>query len=457
MAAIKPTIFIATAKAPLTLSLTKQGEVPDAIALPFGEQITLLREDQHPAIIAGLAVPASSNGYVQPNYAGNTRGYTGHEQLDNGLIHMNGRVYDPSLGRFLSADPLVQAPNNTQSHNRYAYAVNNPLKYTDPSGYSWLSDLVDSIGDFLKKYGRVIVAIAITVATGGAAAPLWQVMLGGFAAGMVASGGDLKAGLIGAVSAGLFYGIGSYYEKAANAKAGVFQGTLSAAEKVEKAILHGIVGGAQTATQGGKFVHGFFSTGLTQGSSRLVGQLGGRTERVLAAAVLGGAVSEVTGGKFANGAVTGAFSRAFNDEAHKSRLEKAKDFLAGALKGGSSVLRGSTERFGRAFARNTGLMGSEEFQQAYAEGHLIDDSIEALMSVPAEQRQQLISLGGDAVGRLYDTNPSYYGGRAFGRIATSVMLAPLGFFATLGDVSHYVETGATSVEQIVPGLIYGGH
>ena len=79
------------------------------------------------------------------------------------------------------------------------------------------------------------------------------------------------------------------------------------------------------------------------------------------------------------------------------------------------------------------------------------------MSVPAEQRQQLISLGGDAVGRLYDTNPSYYGGRAFGRIATSVMLAPLGFFATLGDVSHYVETGATSVEQIVPGLIYGGH
>lgn len=63
-------------------------------------------------------------------------------------------------------------------------------------------------------------------------------------------------------------------------------------------------------------MHGFFSTGLTQGSSRLVGKLGSRLGRILAAAALGGAVSEVTGGKFANGAVTGAFSHAFNDLVH---------------------------------------------------------------------------------------------------------------------------------------------
>ncbi|HFB65846.1 MAG TPA: RHS repeat-associated core domain-containing protein, partial [Aeromonadales bacterium] len=64
------------------------------------------------------------------------KGYTGHEQLDDvGLIHMNGRVYDPVMGRFLSADPNIQAPTDTQSLNRYAYVLNNPLSATDPSGY----------------------------------------------------------------------------------------------------------------------------------------------------------------------------------------------------------------------------------------------------------------------------------------------------------------------------------
>jgi RHS repeat-associated protein len=64
------------------------------------------------------------------------RGYTGHEMLDDiGLVHMNGRVYDPLVGRFLSADPFIQSPYNLQSHNRYSYVMNNPLGYTDPSGY----------------------------------------------------------------------------------------------------------------------------------------------------------------------------------------------------------------------------------------------------------------------------------------------------------------------------------
>lgn len=49
---------------------------------------------------------------------------------------MNGRVYDPQLGRFLSPDPIVQSPSNSQSWNRYSYVFNNPLKYTDPSGFA---------------------------------------------------------------------------------------------------------------------------------------------------------------------------------------------------------------------------------------------------------------------------------------------------------------------------------
>ena len=54
------------------------------------------------------------------------RGFTDHENLDQlGLVHMNGRVYDPTLGRFLSADPFVQYPESTQGLNRYTYVNNN--------------------------------------------------------------------------------------------------------------------------------------------------------------------------------------------------------------------------------------------------------------------------------------------------------------------------------------------
>jgi RHS repeat-associated protein len=64
------------------------------------------------------------------------RGYTDHTMLDNvGLIHMNGRVQDPVLGRFASADPFITEPGFTQNFNRYSYVYNNSLTYSDPSGF----------------------------------------------------------------------------------------------------------------------------------------------------------------------------------------------------------------------------------------------------------------------------------------------------------------------------------
>lgn len=64
------------------------------------------------------------------------RGFTGHEHLDSvGLIHMNGRVYDPAIARFLSRDPMVDRVFDSQGVNGFSYVQNNPLYWIDPTGY----------------------------------------------------------------------------------------------------------------------------------------------------------------------------------------------------------------------------------------------------------------------------------------------------------------------------------
>ncbi|RDX33513.1 RHS repeat-associated core domain-containing protein [Arcobacter sp. HD9-500m-PIT-SAG02] len=74
----------------------------------------------------------------------NIRGYTGHKHLyDLGLIDMGGRMYNPSIGKFLSGDPFIQDSINSQNYNRYTYVMNNPLKYTDPTGYLYDSGIED--------------------------------------------------------------------------------------------------------------------------------------------------------------------------------------------------------------------------------------------------------------------------------------------------------------------------
>lgn len=73
------------------------------------------------------------------------RGYTGHEYLPwFGLYNMNARLYDPLVGRFLSPDPYVQAPDFTQNFNRYSYCLNNPLKYSDKDG-EWVHLVIGAV------------------------------------------------------------------------------------------------------------------------------------------------------------------------------------------------------------------------------------------------------------------------------------------------------------------------
>jgi RHS repeat-associated protein len=79
----------------------------------------------------GTGLPDGQDALVGIN---TERGFTLHEHLDEvGAIHMNGRIFDPLIGRFMSADPYIQAPGNLQSYNRYSYVMNNPLAFTDPS------------------------------------------------------------------------------------------------------------------------------------------------------------------------------------------------------------------------------------------------------------------------------------------------------------------------------------
>jgi RHS repeat-associated protein len=64
------------------------------------------------------------------------RGYTGQEHMpDVCLVNMNARIYDPTLGKFLSPDDVVPDAYNGQSYNRYTYVDDNPLSYDDPTGH----------------------------------------------------------------------------------------------------------------------------------------------------------------------------------------------------------------------------------------------------------------------------------------------------------------------------------
>ncbi|WP_035644073.1 glycohydrolase toxin TNT-related protein [Flavobacterium sp. ASV13] len=134
------------------------------------------------------------------------RGYTGHEHLQSvGIVHMNGRLYDPKLHRFLQPDNFVQDPFNTQNYNRYGYCWNNPLRYTDASG-EWIHIVIGAViggvinwgvhgfrldMEGLKAFGVGAVAGAVGAATGGAAFGLAggaSAGAGGFAAGAFSGG-----------------------------------------------------------------------------------------------------------------------------------------------------------------------------------------------------------------------------------------------------------------------------
>ncbi|GBL06321.1 RHS repeat-associated core domain-containing protein [Glaciecola sp. KUL10] len=177
--------------------------------------------------------PSSISGFTGftsnlPIQISQTRGFTGHEHVDNaGLIHMNGRIYDPVLGRFMSADPYIQAATNAQSLNRYSYVWNNPLNATDPSGY-----IVEAIALYAINYfaaqaltyvvGAQITATLLTAYQIYNTAKMVNSVVQAYSAWNNGSGGSVWGNLIGGLAKGYFINlaIGGVVESISNTEIG---------------------------------------------------------------------------------------------------------------------------------------------------------------------------------------------------------------------------------------------
>jgi RHS repeat-associated protein len=193
------------------------------------------------------------------------RGFTGHEMLDAvGLVNMNGRVYDPRIGRFLSADPVIQTLGLSQALNPYSYVMNSPLSLIDPSGFSWLSKAFHSIGNFLKNYWRPIVAIVAAVVSFGYLAPMASGWFFSSSYACLVPGAVTAAGatFAGAVSGALAGGIAGGWKGAlAGAITGGLLASISATYgnswTIGRVAKEGAIGGIGSEINGGSFADGF--------------------------------------------------------------------------------------------------------------------------------------------------------------------------------------------------------
>jgi RHS repeat-associated protein len=279
------------------------------------------------------------------------RGYTGHEHLQSiGIIHMNGRLYDPKLHRFLQPDNYVQDPYNTQNYNRYGYVLNNPLKYTDPSG-----ELGVGLGAAVLV-GAIVAATTYTITA--------------IANDNFTVGGLVQATFMGAVSAAVSFGIGS--------AAGTINNFFLRA--TFQALAHGTFQGGITAIQGGNFWSGFAAGSISSIVSSAIGggnsynddgtisashqglnglMHGGSSGMIFFGTFTGGAAAQLTGGNFWEGALSGFMVSALNHYAHeddgpikKLKPKTTKEVIDGSL-GGVGTGLGVASTYGTLLEKYT--------------------------------------------------------------------------------------------------------
>ena len=291
-----------------------------AIYDPFGKQSEVFK---HSTYVTSL--PAITD-----------RGYTGHKQMNHlDIIHMGGRIYDPTIGRFLQADPFIQAPSNSQSYNRYSYVLNNPMSMTDPSGFNFIDSFFKGINKAFGKFSPFV----------GLAFAIWNPFFAygmrgaagtGFISGGVATG-SLKGALVGGFSGAAFYGIGQQFKSLSNANIDKWNAAsstesgslmdsfhtfggleLTSGQIAGQTAIHAATGGVVSVLADGKFGHGFFSAGVTKGIGGEYLPAGSNLDKgeiskgTVISAVIGGTASVISGGKFANGARTASFQYLFN-------------------------------------------------------------------------------------------------------------------------------------------------
>jgi RHS repeat-associated protein len=331
----------------------------------LGSIITVTNRDG--AVIERMAFDAwgareTSNGAAAANVnpAHGDRGYTGHEHLDEiGLVHMNGRVYDPVLARFMSPDPVVGDPSDMQHYNRYAYVANSPLRYTDPSGNCPVCYFIAFVVGYEMtqqgdQYWRMVGSFAMMWATQG----LVDAGLG-VTAGVPGDAINRAAGIANTFNTG---GIGNSVLAAAiptlatggsveqAATAGIFAGAFTgvgaafAGDSVKLVSAHMLLGCAQGAASGGSCGPSAMAAGF--GKAATIG-LDARDFGVIGngvtTAIVGGTASALGGGKFANGAKQAGFAYLFNQAVSRGARAAAASCLLGCPGGMAMQSTGDPE------------------------------------------------------------------------------------------------------------------
>ena len=228
---------------------------------------------------------------VSVNTIGLIRGYGGHEMLNEfNLINMNGRVYDPILGRFLSPDKYVQEGDNSQNYNSYSYCLNNPLKYADPSGDVFVLDDFIAITAMGAMMGVMNAAMSDK--------PIW------------------KGALLGAASAAATYGIGS-----------IFNGVGTFGHELLRAGAHGLSSGVFNALNGDNFWNGLISGAASSGIGSYAQSINLNSGLMVASTTaMGGIVAWATGGDFLQGAMQGMTIGLFNHAMHDENINGENDY-----------------------------------------------------------------------------------------------------------------------------------
>lgn len=255
-------------------------------------------------------------------------GYTGHEHFTEvGIIHMNGRIYDPILKQFLSPDNFIQDPDNSQNYNRYGYAWNNPLKYCDPSGEELIIAGSATIGAMVIGAiigGAVYTGLALYngyFSWGG----LIKSMGVGAASGAIASGiGELTAVLKPAAETASFF-----------TKSAAFMGKM-AVESSMHAVSQGFIAGIT----GGNIEQSLLSGAVSSVVSSIVNVSGaemlGSSDAaiILFGTVSGGVAARLTGGNFWEGAAVGLVVSGLNHAMHNDNdIFESEDSSEGPGKG----------------------------------------------------------------------------------------------------------------------------